>query len=246
MSETTGFVKTQDNVKISYRHFFGGKDTVVVICHGFTNSKDSDYSSSLNKALSADFDIFAFDMRGHGKSSGVFTMSSREEKDFIAVLDYLKGKYAKTAVVSFSMGAAVAINTLSKRSDVQSLVCISPVSDVSKIDNHFWEMDVEGDIIYSLFTAAGRRGRGVSQGPFWLKKEKPSEAVKKLKIPVLYIHGSKDWLIKPHHSRRLYANTQSEKKFVFIENGTHAEYLLRDHYQDMITLIKDWFKQTIV
>jgi pimeloyl-ACP methyl ester carboxylesterase len=246
MSETTGFLTTQDNEKISYRHFSGGKDTVVIVCHGYYNSKDSDYVSALNNELSAHFDVFAFDLRGHGKSSGVFTMTSREENDFNAVLDHLKGKYAKTAVVSFSMGSAIAINTLSKRSDVQSLVCISPVSDVSKIDFNFWDLDIAQDIVYTLFTAAGWRGRGVRQGPFWLKKEKPSEAVKKLKIPVLYIHGSKDWVIRPHHSRRLYANTQSKKEFVFIENGPHAEYLMRDHYQDMVTLIKDWFKQTIV
>jgi pimeloyl-ACP methyl ester carboxylesterase len=246
MSETRGFLKTGDNEKISYRHFSGGKDTVVIICHGFFNSKDSDYLSSFNKELRPDFDVFAFDLRGHGKSSGVFTMTSREEGDFIAVLDHLKGKYAKIAVVSFSMGAAVAINTLSKRSDVQSLVCVSPVSDVSKVDFRFWDLDIAEDIIYSLFTAAGRKGRGVRQGPFWLKKEKPSEAVKKLKIPILYIHGSRDWVIRPHHSRRLYANTPGKKDFVFIDNGPHAEYLMRDHYKNMVSLIKDWFKQTLV
>jgi len=246
MNETTGFLNTQDKEKISYRHYSGGKDTVIIICHGFYNSKDSDYLVSLNKELSADFDVFAFDLRGHGKSSGVFTMTSREENDFSAVLDYLKGKYAKTGVVSFSIGSAIAINILSKRSDVQSLICVSPVSDVSKIDFHFWNLDVAKDLVYTLFTASGWRGRGVRQGPFWLKKEIPFEAVRKLKIPVLYIHGSKDWVIRPHHSKRLYANTQSKKKFVYIENGTHAEYLLRDNYQDMITLIKDWFRQTLV
>ena len=246
MSGTSGFLVTADNEKISYSHFSGGKDTVIIVCHGFYNSKDCDYLVSLNKELGRNYDVFSFDLRGHGKSSGVFTMTSREENDVTAVLDYLKGKYAKVGMVSFSIGSAIAINILSKRDDVQSLVCISPVSDVSKIDYHFWDLDIANDLIYTLFTAGGKRGRGVRMGPFWLRKERPSEAVKKLTIPILYVHGSKDWVIRPHHSRRLYANTKGKKEFVYIENGTHAEYLLKDHYDEMVGLIKDWFVQTIV
>jgi len=245
MNETSGFLATPDNEKISYRHCCAGKDTVVIVCHGFYNSKDSDYLVSLTNALSSEYDVFAFDLRGHGKSSGLFAMTSREENDLAAVLDHLKGKYRKVGMISFSIGSAIAINVLSKRNDVQSLICISPVSDVSRIDYHFWDLDIANDLIYTLFTSSGKKARGVRLGPFWLWKEKPAENVKKLQIPVLYIHGSKDWVIRPHHSRRLYANTRSKKKFVFIENGTHAEYLLRDHYQDMLVLIKDWFSQTI-
>ena len=44
-----------------------------------------------------------------------------------------------------------------------------------------------------------------------------------LKIPVLFIHGTKDALIPPEMSRRLYEKASSPKQLKFIKGGGHND-----------------------
>lgn len=241
----SGILLTSDKQKIAYEHYCNKHDKVVIIVHGFYNSKDAVILKDLARALSADYDVFMFDFRGHGKSGGLFTWTSKEDKDFKAVLEYLGPKYTRIGVVSFSMGASVCINVASQDKRVNTLVAVAPVSDVKKIDYQFWKLDKKGDLKYTLFTKEGRKGRGFRPGPFWYKKKKPIESVGTLTIPVLYIHGDKDWVIKPWHSRALFEKTNSKKKLVIIKGGPHAEYLVRDDFKAVAGEMRAWLKDTL-
>lgn len=238
---------TADKQKISCRHYKNNHSNVVVIAHGFYNSKDAELLRGLAKDLSADYDVFMFDFRGHGKSSGLFTWTSKENNDLAAVLDYLEDKYTAIGIVAFSLGASISINLVSGASfkKIVSLICVSCPSEFEKIDYKFRQLDLEGDLIYTLFASSGRKGRGVRPGAFWLKKEKPIERVRRMSIPVLYIHGEKDWVVKPWHSSALYEKTPSKKKLVIIKNGPHAEYLLRDYPKDTLKEIRKWLRATM-
>jgi pimeloyl-ACP methyl ester carboxylesterase len=241
----SGTLLTSDNQKISYRHYKTGHDKAIIIAHGFYNSKDAVILQRLAETLYDEYDVCMFDFRGHGKSSGLYTWTSKEGRDLKAVFDYVNGKYKKVGMLAFSFGGSVAINTLAHDLRVDSLICISSASDPNKVDYNFWKLDVKGDLIYTLFSAEGRKGKGVRPGPFWLKKEKPIDTVVKIKIPILYIHGEKDWVIKPWHSQALYDRTQSKKKSVIIKNGPHAEYLIRDYFGQFMAEVKTWFKETL-
>lgn len=241
----SGTLLTVDHQKVAYRHYKNGHDKAIIIAHGFYNSKDAVILKKLAENLYSDYDIFMFDFRGHGKSSGLYTWTSREGKDLKAVLDYLDGKYKKIGMLAFSFGGSVAINTLAYDKRVDSLICVSTASDPNKTDYQFWKLDLKGDLAYTLFTLEGLKGRGFRPGPFWLKKEKPIDNVSKIQIPILYIHGEKDWVIKPWHSQTLYDKTQSKKKLVIIKNGPHAEYLARDFFEQFIAEVKTWLKETL-
>ncbi|MDD5108187.1 MAG: alpha/beta fold hydrolase [Candidatus Omnitrophica bacterium] len=241
----SGTLLTSDHQKIAYCHYKVGHDKVVIIVHGFYNSKDAVILKKFAEVLYDDYDIFMFDFRGHGKSSGFFSWTSKEGIDLEVALDYMDGKYKKIAMLAFSFGASVAINTLAYDKRVDSLICVSSVSDPNKIDYQFWELDLKGDLAYTLFTFEGLKGRGFRLGPFWLKKEKPIDNVAKIQIPILYIHGDRDWVIKPWHSQALYDKTQSKKRMAIIKGGPHAEYLIRDYFTQFMTETKNWFQETL-
>jgi len=236
---------TQDRQKISYEHALNNHDRVVVIAHGFYNSKDAVLLQELKNSLLDEYDVFMFDFRGHGKSGGLFSWISNEGRDLKAVLDYIEGKYKKTGMIAFSLGASVAINVLAQDKRVDSLICVSAASDPDKIDYNFWNLDLKGDLAYTLFTPDGLKGRGFRPGAFWRKKQKPIDNIDKVNIPVCYIHGEKDWVVKPWHSQALYDKTQSKKRLLIIKNGPHAEYLTRDYYEQFMTEAKTWFKETL-
>ena len=240
------FLTTEDNHKIAYKHYKKGNDKTIIIVHGFYNSKDSELLGKLKDELFKKYDVFMFDFRGHGQSSGFFTWTAREGYDLKAVLKYLDGQYKKTAILAFSFGGSISINVLSEKNyNIDSFICVSVPSDPSRVDYKWWNLDWENDIHYSMLTKNGRKGKGVRLGPFWLKKQKPINNIQALKMPVLYIHGSKDWVIDKWHSDALYSKTTVRKELFLINNGLHAEYLLRKNKNEFIKKINTWLSETL-
>lgn len=89
-------------------------------------------------------------------------------------------------------------------------------------------------------------GKGAKVNLFFSFKRKPINEVKKIKnIPLLFIHGKKDWIIKDYHSQKLYENAQCPKKIELIEGGLHAERLIQQYPEKMESFIDDWFNQTL-
>ncbi len=239
----TGVLITQDKQKISYTHYNFGHKEAVIIAHGFFNSQDAVLLKKLKDGLIDTYDVIMFDFRGHGKSSGVFHWTSKENFDLEAVLDYTKTRYERIGLIGFSLGAAISINVLAKHNAVNSFVAISCPSEMKKIDYRFWGLDLENDIFYNL--GEGKIGKGIRPGPFWLKKEKPMESIKNVQCPVLFIHGDRDWVINHEHSRKLYERAQTKKEIKIIRDGPHAEYLLRKNSKTFISEIKMWFGKTL-
>jgi len=241
----SGTLTTVDHQKISFQHFKNGCQAVIIIAHGYYNSKQALILQQLANALGEKYDIFMFDFRGHGKSSGVFTWTSREGNDLRAVLDFIAPQYPRKGLIAFSMGASISINVLANDKRVDSFICVSAPSDISRIDNCIWSLDWKGDVEYTLLNRQGRVGKGVRPGPFWLPKERPIDNISKIIIPVMFIHGSRDWVIKLWHSEALYQKAGGMKKLVIMKNGPHAEYLMRDYSGQFISEVQNWFLDTL-
>jgi hypothetical protein len=241
----SGKIITSDNIKISYNHYQNGFEKVIIIAHGFNNSKDNQIFKDISNRLAEVFDVFIFDFRGHGKSEGKFFFSSKEDLDLKAIFEYLKPMYSKIGLIGFSFGAAISINSMVYKNPVDSLICVSAPSDVNKIDLDFWQLDWQEDIVYA-FSKEGRTGKGIRVGPFWLKKRKPLQSIRKVHIPILFIHGNRDWVIRPWHAKLLFDNCCShKKKLKIINGGLHAEYLMRTHQHEFIQTIVNWFNDTL-
>jgi pimeloyl-ACP methyl ester carboxylesterase len=242
---SSGTLLTSDNCTIDYLHYKNGHEKVIIVAHGFYNSKEAVLLKKLAESFLGEYDVFMFDFRGHGKSKGAFSWGSKEEKDLLAVLDYVGSKYKKIGLIAFSVGASISLNVLGIDQRVSSLVCVSAPIDINKVDYHFWQLDVKNDLIYTLISKQGRIGKGVRLGPFWLRKKRPIDSVEKIKASVFYIHGDRDWIIKPWHSRALYEKTSSFKKIWIVKNGPHAEYIMKDVSVQFIKEIKNWFSRTL-
>ena len=243
-SMETKSVLTEDRQTISYDHYKNGQGRLVIIAHGFFNSKDAILLKELGKVLADTCDVILLDFRGHGQSRGIFYWTTKEHLDLMAVLKEVRTSYKKIALIGFSLGAAVSIITAAQGKDIDSLISVSAPVEFEKIEYRFWELDVENDILYNLI-GEGKIGKGVWPGPFWLKKDKPINVISAITAPILFLHGEADWLIKPWHSQALYEKTLSKKQINIIKNGPHAEYLLRKNRNETIGLIKTWLHETL-
>jgi pimeloyl-ACP methyl ester carboxylesterase len=244
-SPLSGTISTSDNVSLAYEHFKNSSDTVIIICPGFYNSKDNRWMQKTVQMLMPQYDVIIFDLRGHGKSGGKFTWSSKEDIDVKTMIDYAKTQgYKKIGIVAFSLGAASAINAVSTRSDVDSMILISCPSNFNSIDFHFWEPQMFSDLQDNI--DCKWEGKGARVGNFFLTKKKPIDSIKNIKTtPILFIQGDKDWVIKARHSKKLYDAAPSHKKLEIIKGGLHAERLIQHYPDKMKELILNWFSETM-
>lgn len=243
-SPQTKYAVASDGTKVAFDHYENGHSKVVIIAHGFFNSKGSVLLKSLARDLSDEFDCLVMDFRGHGQTKGLFHWTTKEYLDLEAVLKFAREHYPKTAVIGFSLGAATSLIAAAKFDLIDSVIAVSAPTVFEKIEYHFWNLDVENDILFNV-RGDGKIGKGVRPGPFWLPKEKPIAVVGKIKAPVFFIHGGADWLIHPWHSAALFEKTLAQKNIAIIKDGPHAEYLIRKKGDEFIRLVRAWLKQTM-
>lgn len=244
MMKIAGYCLASDQHKVFYDQYKDGHKKVVIIAHGFFNSKRAVLLKQLGESLSDDYDVILFDFRGHGQSEGSFYWTAKEYSDLLAIVEFAGQQYEKIGLIGFSFGAATGIIAASKTTAINSIISVSAPVEFRKVDFNFWKFDLKKDLLYNFF-GEGKHGKGVRPGPFWHKKEKPLEVVKKTMPPVFYIHGDADWIIRHWHSEELFKNTAAFKRIRIIKNGPHAENLFREHKDEMLRLIREWFRETL-
>ena len=64
---------------------------------------------------------------------------------------------------------------------------------------------------------------------FSLHEAAPAEAVRRARVPILFIHGTKDTLVPPVMAEELYAACTTEKKLLLVEGAIHSAASQQDH-----------------
>lgn len=244
MKMDSGSVTTSDRERIMYDHYRSGRSQVIILAHGFYNSKKAVLFQDMARALADHYDVIVMDFRGHGDSSGRFSWTAKEPMDLEAILEYARGEYSDVGIIGFSLGAAVSLIVAAQKKGIRSLISMSAPCEFGRIDFRFWQMGIMENIIYNVFQE-GRIGKGVRPGLLWRKKVRPADIVGQIRVPVLFIHGGKDWLIAPWHSERLMANASEAARLEVIPDGTHAEFIYRSHRERVLALFLDWFAKTM-
>ena len=236
-------VSAADGVRISFELYreLGG-DALLIICPGFFQSKETPTFRRLAAILSRDCDTACMDFRGHGRSSGGFTFSAREQQDLNAVLDWAGQRYARIGLMGFSLGAATSINVASRRKGIRGLVAVSVPTAFEKIEFRFWTPQAIRTGLRGM-----ERGAGFRPGNPLSKKERPIDRVKKIApVPFLFIHGTADRTVLHRHSEHLYRAAGEPKKLVLIKGGGHAEELFRREPQRFLPPVRDWLRETLL
>lgn len=237
-------VLTDDGKRIVYDRYSRGHSSVAILAPGFFNSRRAVLFKDMAADLSDEHDVIILDFRGHGQSQGPFTWTANEYLDLKAVLGAVRKEYAHAALIGFSLGGSSSIIAAALYPEVDALIAVSAPSRFERVDFRFWEMDVEENIVYNLL-GEGRAGKGVWPGPWWLKKHRPVDVIGQVRCPTLFVHGEKDWLIQPWHSRVLFDRAVCPKRLDIIPGGTHAEFLFRRERAGTTRLFKDWLREVL-
>lgn len=134
----TGYFKSLDGTALFYRHHLADKPKAsILIVHGF-GEHSGRYSHLIDRLLVDNFEVFSFDLRGHGNSQGsrgdVVKFSNYVE-DAQAALEFaqsLQNHQGKLFILAHSMGALVTLKLMTKISpNIGGLVLSSPLFALS-------------------------------------------------------------------------------------------------------------------
>ena len=201
----------------------------------------------MSEIFNRHYDVLSFDFRGHGESEGLFSWTSREAHDLHAVISFAQERgYKEIGLIGFSLGAAATLIEAGQNPNpiIKSIIAVSTPYDLWKIDFHFWNPRMLDDLRFN-WSPKGR-GKFVRPGNPFRSKIKPLHAVAEIEtVPILFMHGESDWLIRPHHSEKLFAAAKAPKELRIIPEAGHAEMIFSQSPQKFESICMEWFKKTI-
>ncbi|MBD3313319.1 alpha/beta fold hydrolase [Candidatus Woesearchaeota archaeon] len=205
------------------------KHPLVVLCHGFTSSKDSaTYPLMAEKLYDSGILSLRFDFYGHGESEGRFEDITITEgtEEVISAIDFVKTlEYAgNIALFGTSFGGLCATLAASRFNTITALGLKAPASDM--IDNRRKHLGEEGyDEWKQMGVAEFNNHSGIVvklNYSFAEDGEKINafEEARKISCTTLIVHGDNDLSVPLQQSERL-AKGIKNVKLEIIEGANH-------------------------
>jgi dipeptidyl aminopeptidase/acylaminoacyl peptidase len=216
---------------------------VIILCHGFSTSKDGRTYVRLEEILNAQgISTFRFDFFGHGESEGPFEEITTSEavNDVLNAIEYLRESgYTKIGLVGSSFGGMASILAASQSDALYILALKSPVSDYTSMahtrrsEQEIQDWKEKGFVELDSVNNEERR----LNYTFYEDAEKVDayESAKKIKIPALIVHGKTDETVPLEQSRKA-ARLIDNCRLEIIEGCDHT-YSHPDHFERLLDLI---------
>jgi pimeloyl-ACP methyl ester carboxylesterase len=222
----------------------GSPRGTILVLHGWHKKKEDRIKLSL-PLLAAGFRVVLVDLRGHGSSTGRWlTYGVVESADLSQVIDQLESRGAiagRLGVFGISYGAGIAIQAAAADPRICAAVAVSPFSSLRSVfprsvrlfvPFYGWFLSDEG--------ADGILERAGEMARVDLWEASPLKAISRAGTPLLLIHGAKDLLIPPQHSRMLVQAAKERAALVLLQGIGHNS-IHRDPAGEVSRLSLDWF-----
>ncbi len=171
------------------------------------------------------YNVFLYDSRRHGDSGGAYcTYGYYEKFDVSTAMNVLHTrlgrKLGSVAVFGTSMGAAIAIQAAAIDSRIKGVIAEASFTDLRTIS-----VDYQRRIIklpwHFLRNVAMARSQKFAK--FKARDVSPLEDVTRLRIPILFIHGTSDSFINFDYSKMLYHKAREPRELFLVPGANHTD-----------------------
>ena len=215
-------ITSYDGLKLAGRYYdFKDGAPVVIMFHGYRGDGPADFRGIFRMVRSLGYNILLVSQRAQGESEGrAITLAVREKYDCRDWAKFAAEKFGKETPVALfgaSMGCATVLmaSGLELPENIRCIVAdcgfTTPKAIVKKVMR-----DMKIPLLYPLAWLGALIFCGIR-----LSDDGAPQALKKNKLPVLFIHGEKDDFVPCEMSRENYAAAACEKKLVTYEKAAH-------------------------
>ncbi|MEP0890879.1 MULTISPECIES: alpha/beta fold hydrolase [unclassified Leptolyngbya] len=181
---------------------------MLYFCGVGRNIGDYNYLARVAAFRQLGFSVLVFDYRGYGRSDGGFPYEAQLYQDGEAAWNYLRYQRHIPAdqivIYGESLGGAIALNLATKHPDASGLIMQSSFTSMREAIQHrkLLQLFPISLILTEQFNSLAK--------------------IQELKIPVLFLHGTRDSVVPPEMSQRLYEAAPGSKQLFLIEGGDHV------------------------
>ncbi len=218
----------------------GSNEVCALLMHGVRSDRSSMVSRSLFLKENSITSLL-IDLQAHGETPGkMITFGLKESRDAENGVEFLSKveKCNKILAIGQSLGGASAL--LGKEPinvDAFILESVYPTIEDAVEDRLEIRLGGLGRLLAPLIylQIPLRIDRNLSEF-------RPIDVLKKVKVPVFIIGGTKDKRTKPEETKRMYEAVQSEKKLWLVEGASHEDIFSFDkvdYERKVLDFIKD-------
>ncbi|NOX69980.1 MAG: alpha/beta hydrolase, partial [Gammaproteobacteria bacterium] len=187
---------------------------LIFFLHGNGGNIES-WSSGADFYQRVNYDMFMFDYRGYGKSTGRVSSQTQLHNDVQKAWDSVAPLYAGKPIVIYgrSLGAALAAE-LATHVDAEKIILVSPFTSMEAIAKAQYPLLPVSLVRYPL---------------------KTSEIIGNIHSPVILVHGDQDRLIPLVHSESLLKLIKAPSKLLVIAGAGHTDIHQFESYLEGLT-----------
>ncbi|GEO79344.1 alpha/beta hydrolase [Companilactobacillus mindensis] len=239
---------TKDHLKLKARYIAATHKTAktVVVVHGYGSA--SKYMGSYIRMFhDAGYNVLAPDNRSFGRSQGNYAgygwKDRTDMKNWINMINRRNGKDSQIGLFGVSMGAATVMYTLGEKlQNVKFAVADCGYSTISgELDYQLKEMFHLPS--FPIVPTASLYADVLAGYNFYQASTK--DTLKRSKVPIYIIHGSKDDFVPTKNAYQNYDYAQGPKKLWIVKGAGHAQSysVAKQKYIDNVTnYAKEYFK----
>lgn len=218
-------IESYDGLTLRGRYFEYSPDAPIeIMFHGYRGSADRDLCGGVQRCFKLGHSTLIVDHRAHGESDGhVITFGYKERLDCLNWINYTLnrfGKDKKIILTGISMGAATVLMASGEELPKNVVGIIEDCGFTSAkemILKSLREMHLPTKLMYP-FVRLG----GMLYGDFDPDLATPLEAVKRARVPIIFIHGDSDGFIPISMRDRMYEVCPSEKQKLTVKGAGHG------------------------
>ena len=204
------------------------ESNVYVFCsHGYRGNGRLEFQNMAKFYHEKGYNIFIVDHQAAGESDGTYIgFGYHEYKDCFKWIDFMKNEFGNDIQIilhGVSMGCAT-VTMMSGNDSLPANVkfTVADCGYTSAKDEFLHNVSSVKFAAIPVISVANKFNKLISGYDF--KEANPIEAVKKSKVPMLFIHGSIDDFVPTKMVYELYNNCSSaDKDILIVEGASHAE-----------------------
>lgn len=224
---TEEWIKSEDGLNLHAR-LYSGKNpkATFILCHGYHSSGEQDFAYTCEKYASFGYNVLVIDQRAHGKSDGKYIcFGAKEKSDIINWCRHINEKFGedgKIILSGVSMGCtSVLLAACDKRLPPNVCGVVADCGFRSPYEQFRHVLKENSKLpptpILKISNIICKHRANFSFHEFDLCEE-----LKKIKIPVLFIHGESDDFVPCDNSIQNYAACASDKTLLIVPKAEHA------------------------
>ena len=224
-------ITTFDGLKLHGKYYeYTAGAPMELMFHGYRGSAERDLCGGVQRAFALGRNVLIVDQRACGRSEGrVITFGIKESRDCLAWLDYVTqrfGERQRVILTGISMGAATVLcaSGYDLPDNVVGILAdcgyTTPKAIICKV---ITQIGLPAKLLYPFVRLGARL-----YGGFDLEAVTPIDAVKRCRVPVIFIHGEKDDFVPCSMSGENYEVCPTAKRLVTVPEAGHGMAYLVD------------------